>query len=206
MELYGTFPGGISNPDLKEETALKFEAGAFVKSPSGRSVFRATYFEAHTDNGIFWLVSGSFTKPVNVGKARIRGVELELETSPAKFVAFTLGATLQDPKDVSSNRTYHNKQLPLEPAQAYLASATFTLPLGFEASFTSEYRSRIFTDRAERVSEPGVATYSASLSWNYKRTKLTLALFNLTDEAYRNVYTPFPTPGREYKLTLVQSF
>lgn len=206
MELYGTFPGGISNPDLKEETALKFEAGAFVKSPSKRSVLKATYFESHTDNGIFWLVSGSFTKPVNVGKARIRGVELELETAPAKFVAFTLRATLQDPKDVSSNRTYHNKQLPGEPTQAYLAGVNFLLPFGLEVSWTSEYRSRIFTDRAERVSEPGVANYSASLSWHYNQTRLTLALFNLTDETYRNVYTPFPTPGREFKITLVQSF
>lgn len=206
MELYGTFPGGISNPDLEEETALKVEAGAFMRSPSKRSVFRATYFEAHTDNGIFWLVSGSFTKPVNIGEARIRGVELELESRPASFAAFTLRATFQDPKDVSSNRTYHNKQLPGEPTRAYLARATCFLPLGFEASWTSEYRSRIFTDRAERTSEPGVANYSASLGWNYKQTKVIFALSNITDEAYRNVYTPFPVPGREFKLTLVQSF
>jgi hypothetical protein len=32
------------------------------------------------------------------------------------------------------------------------------------------------------------------------------AVANITDEKYRNFYTPFPMPGREYKFTIIQGF
>ena len=32
------------------------------------------------------------------------------------------------------------------------------------------------------------------------------AVNNISDETYRNIYTPYPTPGREYKFTIIQGF
>lgn len=207
MELYGVYPGVVSNPDLREETAFRLEAGAFVKSPSRKTLLQGTYFESHTDNGVVWLVSGSFMKPSNVGEALIRGFETELSSRPSGILSIVLRATFQNAVDRSGNPSYHNKKLPGEPAQSYLAEATLYLPFRLDFTWTSEYRSRIFSDRANRIEQPATARHRAALAYQpFVQTRIVFAADNLTGETYRNIYTPYPTPGREYKLTVTQGF
>ena len=207
MELYGVYPGMVSNPDLKDESALRFEIGGYYMIPKSNTAIRATYFETQVDNGIYWLVSAGFAKPKNVGKSHIRGVEAELESRPKKWLSVILRATFQDAEDRSDEKYYYGKQLPNEPARSYYAEAKFDLPYHFDFTWTSEYRTEIFDDRANRIKQPAVDLHHFSLGYNpFKKTRLVFALRNLTDETYRNPYISFPTPGREYKLTLTQGF
>ena len=97
--------------------------------------------------------------------------------------------------------------LPGEPARSYFAEATLHLPLRFDLSWASEWRSVIYSDRANRMDQPAVATHRANLAYNpFEKTRLTFSVDNITDEKYRNFYTPFPMPGREYKFTIIQGF
>ena len=50
MELYGVYPGMLSNPDLKDESALRFEVGGYYMIPKSNTAIRATYFETQVDN------------------------------------------------------------------------------------------------------------------------------------------------------------
>ena len=55
--------------------------------------------------------------------------------------------------------------------------------------------------------EPAVATHRANLAYNpFEKTRLMFSVDNITDQKYRNFYTPFPMPGREYRFTIIQGF
>ena len=207
MELYGVYPGMLSNPDLKDETALRLEMGGYYMIPKSSTAIRATYFETFLDNGIYWMISGGFVKPLNVGESHVRGLEAELESKPVNWFSVILRATFQDPEDRSKEKHYNGKQLPNEPTRSYYAEARFDLPYHFDLTWTSEYRTDIYDDRANRIKQPAVDLHHFSLGYTpFEKTRLVFALRNLTDETYRNPYIPFPTPGREYKLTLTQGF
>ncbi len=207
MELYGVHPGMLSNPDLKDESALRFEVGGYYMIPKSNTAIRATYFETHVDNGIYWLVSGGFSKPVNIGESHVRGLEAEMESKPKKWLSVILRATFQNAEDQSDEPYYNGKKLPNEPSRSYYAEARFDLPYHFDLTWTSEYRTEIFDDRANRIKQPAVDLHHFSLGYApFEKTRLIFALRNLTDETYRNPYVSYPTPGREYKLTLTQGF
>ena len=207
MEIYGVYPGMVSNPDLLDESALRFEVGGYYMIPKSQTVIRATYFQTSVKNAICWINSGNFLKPLNVGKSHIRGLEAELESKPKKWFTAILRATFQKTEDKSEEHYYNGKMLPYEPARSYYAEAKFDLPYHFDFIWTSEYRTKIFEDRTNRIKQPAVDLHHLSLGYNpFNKTRLVFALRNITDEKYRNVYTPFPTPGREHKLTLTQGF
>ena len=207
MELYGVYPGMLSNPDLKDEVALRFEVGGYYMIPKSSTAIRATYFETFLDNGIYWMISGGFVKPLNVGKSHVRGLEAEMESKPVNWLSVILRATFQDAEDRSKEKHYNGKQLPNEPTRSYYAEARFDLPYHLDFTWTSEYRTEIYDDRANRIKQPAVDLHHFSLGYTpFEKTRLVFALRNLTDETYRNPYIPFPTPGREYKLTLTQGF
>ncbi len=207
MELYGVFPGMLSNPNLRDESALRFEVGGYYMIPKSNTAIRATYFETHVDNGIYWLVSGGFSKPVNIGESHVRGLEAEMESKPKKWLSVILRATFQNAEDQSDEPYYNGKKLPNEPSRSYYAEARFDLPYHFDLTWTSEYRTEIFDDRANRIKQPAVDLHHFSLGYApFEKTRLVFALRNLTDETYRNPYISYPTPGREYKLTLTQGF
>lgn len=207
MELYGVYPGVVSNPELKDETALRFEANAFVTTPERKTILRTTYFETHSENGIFWMNTATFVKPFNLNDALIRGLEIDLESNPVRFLRTVLRATFQDARDESETEKYNGNKLVGEPARSYYAEAQLLLPFHFDLTWSSDYRTKIYSDRANRIEQPAVAIHKATLGFNpFEKTRLSASVDNITDENYRNLYTPFPTPGREYKFTLTQGF
>lgn len=207
MELYGVYPGVISNPDLKDEVAYRFEASAFAATENRKTILRTTYYNTQMENGIFWVNSASFMKPFNLDDARIMGLEFEMESNPAKSVRTILRATFQDAVDKSDEKAYRNNKLPGEPARSYFAELQLDLPLHFDFTWSSNYRTKIYSDRANRMEQPGVGIHKAVLGFKpFESTRLAFSVDNISDETYRNFYTPFPTPGREYKLTLTQGF
>ncbi|SHK21409.1 Outer membrane cobalamin receptor protein [Fibrobacter sp. UWH4] len=207
MELYGTFPGALSNPDLKREKATKFEVAGLYKFPGKHTTLRAAYFESHIQDGICWVISVELLRAENVARSLVRGAEIELNSSPSKFLDVLLRATFQKTEDRSSSNTYHGNMLPGEPARDYFAEATIHLPLHFDFTWTSQWRSVIYSDRANKMDQPAVATHRANLAYSpFDKTRLTFTVDNITDEKYRNFYTPFPMPGREYKFTIIQGF
>lgn len=207
MELYGVYPGVISNPDLKDEVAYRFEASAFAATKNRKTILRATYYHTQMENGIFWVNSASFMKPFNLDDASISGFEVEVESAPVDFMRAILRATFQDAVDQSREKAYRNNKLPGEPARSYYAELQLNLPFHFDFSWSSSYRTKIYSDRANRMEQPAVAIHKAVLGFKpFESTRLAFSVDNISDESYRNFYTPFPTPGREYKLTLTQGF
>ena len=207
MELYGVYAGTLSSPSLKDETALRFSAGIYASTPQKRSVLRATYFETHAENGIYWVTSGNLMKAFNINESCIRGVELELESRPVKLFQTVLRATFQNPREEGKNMAYKGNLLPGEPVRSYFTEGTLFLPFDLSATFQMTHRTQIYSDRLNFTRQPPATHYNASLSWlPWDKTRLTFAVNNISNETYRNIYTPYPAPGREYKFTLIQGF
>lgn len=205
MELYGVYRGVLSNPKLKNETAVRFEAGGFIQTPSRKTVLRATYFNSHVENGIYWIAGNNAIKAFNASKAFIHGVEIEAKSKPATFFEATLRGTIQNPRDRGFARIYNGKLLPGEPVHSYFAEGKFLLPFYLDLTFDANYRTRIFGDRSNQTRQPATARYNAALGFSpWESTRLVFGIANISDETYTNFYSPSPVPGREYRLTLVQ--
>ena len=178
-----------------------------MSTPKKRTVFRTTYFETHAENGIYWVISTNMMKAFNTDKSVIRGVEMELDSRPVDFFQTVLRATIQDPRDDGLNKAYNGNLLPGEPVHSYYAEGTVFLPLHLSSTFSMDYRSRIYSDRMNFTRQPPVTHYNASLAWQpWDKTRLVFAVNNISNETYRNIFTPYPTPGREYKFTIIQGF
>lgn len=207
MELYGVYQGVLSTPTLKDETAVRFEMGGFVQSPSRKSTLRFTYFDSHLENGIFWAVKTNAMKAFNINDARIYGIEIEMNSMPTDFFETTLRGTIQDPRDEGKIKMYNGKLLPGEPVHSYYAEGKFYLPFHLDLAFDVNYRTRIYTDRGNRTRQPAVARYNTALGYNpWESTRLIFSITNISDETYTNIYSPNPTPGREFHFTILQKF
>lgn len=207
MELYGVYQGVLSNPKLKDETAIRYEVGGFVQTPSKKTTLRATFFDNYLDNGIFWVVSTNTMKAFNTNEARIYGVEAELNSRPTSFFETTIRGTIQDPRDDGKIKMYSQKLLPGEPVHSYFVQGKLYLPLHLDLTFDANYRSRIFTDRGNKIRQPAVTRFNAALGFTpLESTRLIFAITNISDETYTNIYSPNPTPGREFHFTLSQKF
>ena len=207
MELYGVYRGVLSNPKLKNETAIRFEIGGFVQTPSRKTTLRATYFSSFVENGIYWIASNNAIKAFNASKAQIHGIELEAKSSPVPFFETTLRGTIQDPRDKGFVKMYNGKLLPGEPVHSYFVEGKFFLPFHLDLTFDASYRTRIFSDRLNQTRQPATARYNASLGYSpWESTRLVFGVTNISDETYTNFYTPNPVPGREYRMTLIQKF
>ena len=171
------------------------------------SSLKAAYFESHVEDGICWLIVLEHLRAENVARSRVRGAEFELKSTPASFLDVVLRATFQKTEDRSKSSAYNGNVLPGEPARSYFAEATLHLPLHLDLMWASEWRSVIYSDRANRMNQPAVANHRAVLSCQpFEKTRFAFSVDNITDEKYRNFYTPFPMPGREYKFTIIQGF
>lgn len=207
MELYGVREGVLSNPDLKAEKGINWEAGIRFEPNVFKNSFQLLYFETHAKNGIVWITSASFTKPINSEKSQTRGVEFEWESHYFNLFDYTFKGTIQNPRDRSQIAYYKNKYLTNEPVKTAHFALNFNLPLNIELSLEIHYRSCVFNDRANREKIPSETIFNASLAHTFTtKTRLVLAVNNIGNETYQNIYDSSPTPGREYKATLIQDF
>lgn len=207
MELYGVREGVISNPDLKAERGFNFEAGIRASEKRFRNSLQILYFETHSKNGIVWVSSANFVKPLNSEKTHTRGVEVEWENRTFAWLDLSLKGTVQDPRDLSDISYYKDKLLTNEPVRSFHLTGTFHLPWQFDLTGELHYRSRTFSDRANRERVSPETLLHASLSHNFStNARVTFAVNNISDEDHQNIYDSYPKPGREYKATIVQDF
>ena len=204
-ELFSTSLGILPNPDLQPEQGESFTGGAELHILHTR--LQACAFYNQSRNEIYWVSSGNFSKPFNLGKSSTTGVETELTASPLRFVDIALHGTWQNPLDHSDSSAYRNKILPDQPKAA--AGATLTLhPFQWcDLEYRIDYRSTVYSDRRNDMTLPAQATHFASIAiapWNKGRVRF--AINNITDKAYQDIYAAYPTPGRQYFLTYTQEF
>lgn len=93
-DLFLGFPafGSAPNPDLKPETSLGWDIG-FEQDLGKRATVEARYFENDVDDLITFAAVGSSFMPINVERARTRGIESSLQLRPTDDLTFWVSYT-----------------------------------------------------------------------------------------------------------------
>jgi vitamin B12 transporter len=116
-ELFGTSVVVRGQPTLRSEEGLTFDAGVRFTRPSGReiqpiAVSLSGYARDATDLVTFVRTAQDYLVPVNLGRARVLGLELDANAGFARYFAAELAATLMDARDRTPGRTLVNDRLP----------------------------------------------------------------------------------------------
>src|SRR5262249_27023962 len=134
LELYGDTGAMLGNPLLRPEIgwngdlAAQYHAGGERAAVTGRTGL----FAARVDDLIEWVpISYSQVRVDNIGRARIWGVEQDLDLDLGRRVRVTGQATYLDARDASDSAAHAGKQLPFRPrVHAYLRPQLRRLALG----------------------------------------------------------------------------
>lgn len=184
------------NPNLAPEDALTWDAG--VELGHGRPWgVTATYFENRVRNLILFLPRSAFlVRAENSGGAVVRGVELQARWSWRWFdlrAAYTfLDARFGDT----------GLRMPQRPAHEVQGTASVRLgPVGISAM--PGWRSGVFLDRFESLSEEARFRLDARLDWAFSSLlSLSVDAMNLTDKRDGVDHLQRPLPGRSVFLTI----
>lgn len=209
--------GAVGNPGLRPESAFDAELGvsvAFGHPPGARRTsLAASLYEQHIDDLIQWSPGPDGRwRPHNVGKAVLRGLEIEGRTTqhllasprPAQLTA-TLD--LLDPRNATGEPNVDGRRLPYRPAvEGYVE---LELPLASRLDVIAAWHGvgRSFVTEANTKSIPGHGLVHVTLELMLagkaapNRLVASLAVLNLADIEAVDV-RDYPLPGREWRLAL----
>ncbi len=110
-ELYYNEGYITGNPDLKPEYSKSYEFDLLFNKKN--LSFSLSLFNIDIKNLIqYVLISGFRYKPLNIGKSRIKGLEISFNYKPFQFFNINTTYTLQDPRDLTPEPNTFNKIIP----------------------------------------------------------------------------------------------
>lgn len=210
-ELYHPDQGYIrGNPDLDAERSTNVDFGFGLTLP--RLFFEAAGFHSRVEDSILWLPVSAFTvQPVNTGRVRTWGAEVDVEARPWDFLGCTVNYTYLHAQSVETGL-----QLPGRPRHTVNGRVSIDRPLGSvygEIQYVSSIpvvstgelalRWRTVADLGARVNleaVPGLGT----IPW-VRSLSAGLDVKNVGDVSYRDAQN-FPLPGRMFLGTVQAKF
>lgn len=206
-ELHGISVTVHGNPRLKSETGVTFDAGArYTKRLADEAAPLHVALSAYTRSAselVTFVRSGAgYVVPINVGSARVSGLELEAGSGFGHYFSAEISLTALDARDRTEDRLEQNDILPFQSrliAAPSLRASTRDLSRLGRASLGARllYQSNRFVDRAGLAVVPEQYDADADLSLESADEGLTLRLrvANVFDRARWDV-VGFPLPGR----------
>ncbi|HEY8586742.1 MAG TPA: TonB-dependent vitamin B12 receptor [Rhodanobacter sp.] len=188
------FPYGSGNPDLKPEKSRSAELGLSQQLTAWNWALNA--YQTRIDQ-LIALDSTYF--PMNISKARIRGVEAQLGGDLAGWQLHGYATWLQPRNDDGGPND--GKVLPRRPEQTGRIDLDRRIG-AYGVGATLNVAGRSYDDAANRRPLAGYATADLRASWRFAPGwQLEARLANLFDRHYETVWY-FNQPGRSGFLTL----
>jgi iron complex outermembrane receptor protein len=206
LELYGDGTARLlGNPSLVPESGTNADLALWIDRASPRTAVasRTTLFGAVADDLIYWqLTSGGPSRALNLSRARVYGLEQELQVGVGRHARLVTQGTYLVARDESDNPATHGNQIPHHPrvsAYARPEMVRFDLPRGIElgAYADASILAGAYDDPANVSPVPThlIAGVGASVSRPRSRLRLTISALNLTDARTWN-FSGYPLPGR----------
>lgn len=227
-ELFGNRGFVHGNPNLDAEKAVSWDVGFRRRIPDQGTWLRLAsveyaYFDSHIDDLIQLIItSPGVAVPQNIGRARIRGHEVNLRLRLWDRVGLIANYTHQDARDESDDRTYRGKQLPGRPGEEafvhveFAWSPEYPLPLRvltrawpgqvfFELNYVGDdYLSR-FNAPSDHVDSRLLYGAGLRLSLPWVGWQVAFEGRNLSDDHTEDVLG-FPVPGRSWFGSIAYGF
>jgi iron complex outermembrane receptor protein len=210
-ELYGVSGAVRGSTALVPETGVSLEAGMRATASStgvlrGASVDLFGFVRTSSQLITYVRAAQGYVVPFNIGSARVAGLELLADYSPARFAFLELAATLLDPRNTSPNRPV-NDILAYEPRLVLVPRVELCARLRaypFESgklSVSYFYESSRYADALTVVPEQGSLDVEAEIGALGDRLSVRGRLANVLDQT-RTDLVGYPLPGRAANVAL----
>ena len=202
QELFGNRGAVIGNIDLKNERGDNSDAGLVYRGTGILSLAEIAYYRNSVDDLIrFMHNSQSVSRALNVGRARLSGVETRLQTRPLAWARIDFNYTYQRAENRSGFAYERGNELPNAPRHAL--EARLNIEQGrHSAHYAFSRESRHYLDRANLRPVPRrlVHGLGGRIVLN-TRTALNWEVRNLTDNQAADLWG-YPLPGRALFLSI----
>ncbi len=194
-ELFGDRGGVVGNTRIRPERAYTWDTGFRYGGPTLGA--EAAYFDHRYNDLIqFFQTSQATSRPHNIGKARVRGLELSGSVTTASW-AVGFNYTLQDASDRSNSPSRTGKTLPNRPRHA-LAFHTTTKFHGVSTRYDYTFQGGNFLDPANRRPLDPRHLHGAVVHLDVSPSvRLGLEARNITNAQINDVWG-YPLPGRAW--------
>jgi len=220
-ELYGDGAFVIPNPLLDWEEGTQWDAGVSWKGDilKGKSEITLTYFGSHVDNLIeYFVVNPRYARYENVGKAHIKGLELEGSIKWDDWEVYG-SATWMDAVNKTPGFRY-GMRIPNRPEyEGFLRVARNNLLKNKRLSAFAEarYIGNNFYDQLQEVKQDDLLTFGVGLRYSIKDDlKLVVGVDDIFDKGPDVLFLAegrgpdrvmwYPLQGRTYYASLIWTF
>ena len=171
-----------SGQPFSPETGRQYEVGIKYQPPGSRSFFTAALFDLTRENYV-QTDPGTFL-PVQRGKARSRGLELEGLASFDSGIDLIASYTLLDNEVMeSADPTEKGKRLTQTPAQFGSLWVKYTVPdgtwKGFGIGGGARYTGYTYSDVANQFRVPSFVVGDAVIDYTWRRYRFALNISNI---------------------------
>jgi vitamin B12 transporter len=225
---YGTYVCFPGNPSLKPERSHTWNVGVDQKLASDRAKVSAEYFH----NRFYDIISFGVLQPTpgcdfrgnffNTDEARARGMNLSLETQPARWFTVVANYSLQDGRvlkapnsfDPALNAGHRLIRRPLHSGSLTMNAVFRQLNVNLAGYFTGPRADSDFLSFTMAGScfgpcltrNPGYARFDLASSYTFPRGVTTyLRVTNLFDKQYQDVLG-YPALGRDVRVGMSYRF
>lgn len=189
-EDWGIWGGVEGNSLLTPEKAISYELGIggyFLKTVKTD----VTYFITKFDDLIEWRMDNTFWwRPENVGKAKIKGLELEAEWVLKDNLKLNFNYSLLDARDEETNNflTYRPKGL-------YKCKLLFSPNNKWDFALYGRYKTKRYADTNNNISLSPYFVMDADVTFHFSdNVDVLLRATNIFDRRYQEQFD-FSTPG-----------
>ncbi len=216
-ELYRTWTSTTGttyagNPDLKPEKSISWDIGIEQKLWHGFR-FKGAYFESYIDDLIYSrTITPTFQDKINVGKAEVKGFEIEgtqkFDAGVTLFANYTYNNAKVRDNDVKPQT--EGKRLTFVPREMF--NIGFDMERGaFKAHCVGRYVGKRYSDDENRDRTDGVYLsydpyFVTDAKVSYAVTKfatVSLAVDNIFDRDY---FSSYQAPGRKWYVEMTLKF
>jgi outer membrane cobalamin receptor len=203
-ELFGDRGGVVGNVDLRPEGGLTWDAG--IRYATDSTILEGAFFDHRYEDLIqFVHTSQATSRPVNIGKARVWGVEVTAQKTILKRLDVSGNYTYQRALDQSDIPHLQGKTLPNRPAHTLFArvkSGVNRVTIFYDYTFEDGN----FLDQSNRRPLASRHIHNVGMKVDVRKgVQLGLEAKNLKNAQIADTWG-YPLPGRAFFVNLQEHF
>jgi iron complex outermembrane receptor protein len=209
FERFGDRGFVIGNPALEPERGTNLDLGGALEGEGpgplrGWRLGLTGFYSEVRDLIAFVYDAQGVGRAVNIGRARILGIEAEAQAELAAGTRLSLNLTWQDARNRSEVAAFDDKRLPgryRTVLNLELEQRVRRLRLYYRLRFAEG----LFYDRPNLLAADTVLRHDLGAELDLGRWRLGLQVDNLSDRNFEQ-FNGYPTPGRAWYATLTYRF